>query len=99
VTSARRPRQSPPAAIVGGKVRGYTTLSTTGTLGRVNTDEADRPSALNRESAFMPSEAPRSPAASPPGGLPPVVPPSGKFLAQLFLVPGIIVTVAVLWLL
>jgi hypothetical protein len=32
-------------------------------------------------------------------GLPPVVPPSGKFLVQLFLVPGIIVAVALVWLL
>jgi hypothetical protein len=30
------------------------------------------------------------------GGLPPVAPPSGKFIIQLFLVPGLIVTVAVL---
>jgi hypothetical protein len=31
-------------------------------------------------------------------GLPPVTPPSGRFIAQLFLVPGLIVTVAVLFL-
>jgi hypothetical protein len=44
----------------------------------------------------MRSEAlPPSPA-DPAKGLPPVVPPSGKFIAQLFLVPGLIVTGAVL---
>ena len=32
----------------------------------------------------------------PAGGLPPVTPPSGRFIAQLFLVPGMIVLVAVL---
>src|SRR5262245_57125427 len=32
-------------------------------------------------------------------GLPPVTPPSGRFIAQLFLVPGLIVAVAVLLLL
>src|SRR5262249_24869735 len=32
-------------------------------------------------------------------GLPPVAPPSGRFIAQLFLVPGLIVAVAVLLLL
>src|SRR5262249_13319192 len=35
----------------------------------------------------------------PPKGLPPVTPPSGRFIAQLFLVPGLIVAVAVLLLL
>src|SRR5689334_4983195 len=30
-----------------------------------------------------------------PKGLPPVAPPSGRFIAQLFLVPGLIVMVAV----
>lgn len=45
------------------------------------------------------------PATPPPSsnnaapGLPPVVPPSGRFLAQLFLIPGLIVTGAVLLLL
>src|SRR5437870_3598056 len=41
------------------------------------------------------------PAASPdpPKGLPPVTPPSGRFIAQLFLVPGAIVLLAVLLLL
>lgn len=34
-----------------------------------------------------------------PRGLPPVTPPSGRFIAQLFLVPGMIVLVAVLLLL
>jgi hypothetical protein len=43
---------------------------------------------------------PQSPAGtSPPKGLPPVVPPSGGFIAQLFLVPGLIVTAVVLFLL
>ena len=38
-----------------------------------------------------------SPAGGPPApGLPPVTPPSGRFIAQLFLVPGMIVLVAVL---
>lgn len=32
----------------------------------------------------------------PPNALPPVLPPSGRFIAQLFLVPGMIVLVAVL---
>lgn len=31
-----------------------------------------------------------------PAGLPPVTPPSGRFIAQLFLVPGMIVVIAVL---
>ena len=34
--------------------------------------------------------------AAPAPGLPPVTPPSGRFIAQLFLVPGLIVLVAVL---
>src|SRR5204863_10203135 len=42
-----------------------------------------------------PPTAPRPPSA----GLPPVTPPSGRFIAQLFLVPGMIVLVAVLMLL
>lgn len=41
-----------------------------------------------------PSEMPSGGATSP--GLPPVTPPSGRFIAQLFLVPGLIVLVAVL---
>jgi hypothetical protein len=32
----------------------------------------------------------------PPPGLPPVAPPSGRFIAQLFLIPGLIATVIVL---
>lgn len=43
----------------------------------------------------MASESSASPSAPPPG-LPPVQPPSGRFIAQLFLVPGLIVLVAVL---
>jgi hypothetical protein len=39
------------------------------------------------------------PPTEPPRGLPPVTPPSGRFIAQLFLVPGMIVLVAVLLLL
>lgn len=35
----------------------------------------------------------------PPSGLPPVAPPSGRFIVQLFLVPGLIVLIAVLLLL
>lgn len=46
----------------------------------------------------MQSPTPSSSSNSAPG-LPPVVPPSGRFLAQLFLVPGLIVTGAVLLLL
>src|SRR5206468_6954158 len=44
---------------------------------------------------------PNVPSAAPsaPRGLPPVTPPSGRFIAQLFLVPGLIVAVAVLLLL
>src|SRR5262245_54492700 len=46
---------------------------------------------------------PQEPGATPPPtsapGLPPVTPPSGRFIAQLFLVPGLIVAVAVLLLL
>src|SRR4051794_31377885 len=34
----------------------------------------------------------------PPSDLPPVQPPSGRFIAQLFLVPGLIVFVIVLFL-
>src|SRR4051794_10459276 len=45
----------------------------------------------------MPDPAPASP--DPSKGLPPVVAPSGRFLAQLFLVPGLIVASAVLILL
>ena len=44
----------------------------------------------------MRSEAVPPAPADPAKGLPPVVPPSGKFIAQLFLVPGLIVTGAVL---
>src|SRR5262245_11546793 len=44
----------------------------------------------------MQSEAPNpSSNNGPPQGLPPVAPPSGRFIAQLFLVPGLIVAVAV----
>ncbi|HEY1378676.1 MAG TPA: hypothetical protein VGF55_17890 [Gemmataceae bacterium] len=39
------------------------------------------------------------PAPAPPPGLPPVVAPSGRFIAQLFLVPGLIVAGAVVVLL
>jgi hypothetical protein len=47
----------------------------------------------------MQSQLPNASDPQPARGLPPVVPPSGKFLAQLFLVPGIIVAVALVWLL
>jgi hypothetical protein len=40
-----------------------------------------------------------SDTATPARGLPPVAPPSGRFIVQLFLVPGIIVAIAVLVLL
>src|SRR2546423_15439883 len=40
-----------------------------------------------------------SSSSVPQRGLPPVTPPSGRFIAQLFLVPGMIVLVAVLLLL
>lgn len=42
----------------------------------------------------MQSETP-SPPSTTPTGLPPVTPPSGKFILQLFLVPGLIVTLVV----
>jgi hypothetical protein len=44
----------------------------------------------------MHSEAVRSSQPDPAKGLPPVVPPTGGFIAQLFLVPGLIVTGIVL---
>jgi hypothetical protein len=44
----------------------------------------------------MQPEAPSAPGPDPAPGLPPVVPPTGGFLAQLFLVPGLIVAVIVL---
>jgi hypothetical protein len=48
----------------------------------------------------MPSEVPVPSANNEPlRGLPPVAPPSGRFIVQLFLVPGLIVAVAVLILL
>src|SRR5436853_4292680 len=43
----------------------------------------------------MPSEAANAPA-DPGRNLPPVTPPSGRFIAQLFLVPGLIVFFVVL---
>ena len=44
----------------------------------------------------MQSEAPLPPGSNgAPHGLPPVAPPSGRFIVQLFLVPGLIVAVAV----
>ncbi len=46
----------------------------------------------------MPETAP-SPNHESPRGLPPVTPPSGKFIVQLFLVPGLIVAVVLLILL
>lgn len=46
----------------------------------------------------MPPADSNSPVNAAPG-LPPVAPPSGRFIAQLFLVPGLIVAVAVLLLL
>jgi hypothetical protein len=42
------------------------------------------------------SNTPISPNGASGPGLPPVTPPSGRFIAQLFLVPGMIVLVAVL---
>jgi hypothetical protein len=47
----------------------------------------------------MQPEVPVPPAPDVPKGLPPVAPPSGRFIVQLFLVPGLIVAVAVLILL
>ncbi len=38
---------------------------------------------------------PNDPNPPPPPGLPPVVPPSGRYIAQLFIVPGLIVATAV----
>jgi len=39
----------------------------------------------------MASDAPLSSSHNPPAGLPPVKPPSGRFIVQLFLIPGLIV--------
>src|SRR5262249_1444327 len=47
-------------------------------------------------SSVMPSEPPYSANHEPEKGLPAVVPPSGKHIIQLFVVPGIIVAVAFL---
>ncbi len=47
----------------------------------------------------MQPEASVPSASEPAKGLPPVAPPSGRFIVQLFLVPGLIVAVAVLLLL
>ena len=44
----------------------------------------------------MTTPAESTPTPPPAPGLPPVTPPSGRFIAQLFLVPGMIVAVAVL---
>jgi hypothetical protein len=44
----------------------------------------------------MPPEVPVPSTNDAPKGLPPVAPPSGRFIVQLFLVPGLIVAVAVL---
>lgn len=44
----------------------------------------------------MTTPAESTPSSPAPPGLPPVTPPSGRFIAQLFLVPGMIVLVAVL---
>src|SRR4029077_1651163 len=57
-------------------------------------------SAFERVRPFMASEISRLPSNSDQTpGLPPVAPPSGRFIAQLFLVPGLIVAFAVLILL
>src|SRR4051794_17562981 len=50
-------------------------------------DPEPKSDAITRRPAPLPGPAP---------GLPPVTPPSGRFIAQLFLVPGVIVFVAVL---
>jgi hypothetical protein len=47
----------------------------------------------------MSTESKTPDPSEPPKGLPPVQPPSGRFIAQLFLVPGLIVVLAVLLLL
>jgi hypothetical protein len=52
---------------------------------------------MNSENPQEPGATSATPAPAP--GLPPVTPPSGRFIAQLFLVPGLIVAVAVLLLL
>jgi hypothetical protein len=44
----------------------------------------------------MQSQVPPPSANEAPKGLPPVAPPSGRFIVQLFLVPGLIVAVALL---
>src|SRR5262245_24529609 len=54
-------------------------------------------SSENHDNHEPPQEGASPQAAEP--GLPPVAPPSGRFIAQLFLVPGLIVLVLVLiWL-
>jgi hypothetical protein len=47
----------------------------------------------------MSTDAPVPPVEDTSSGLPPVAPPSGRFIVELFLVPGLIVAVAVLILL
>jgi hypothetical protein len=54
---------------------------------------------LEPEKISMQHEASVPSASETPKGLPPVAPPSGRFIVQLFLVPGLIVAVAVLLLL
>src|SRR5207244_6408731 len=53
-------------------------------------DSLAHSSANSERPSFMHPEAPSS-GTLPPGGLPPIKPPSGKFIAQLFLVPLLIV--------
>jgi hypothetical protein len=55
--------------------------------------------ALPPEMNSTPPEVPAPSTNDAPKGLPPVAPPSGRFIVQLFLVPGLIVAVAVLILL
>jgi hypothetical protein len=57
------------------------------------------PTPREEEFPFMQSEAIQPSQPEPAKGLPPVVPPTGGFIAQLFLVPGLIVTGIVLLLL
>jgi hypothetical protein len=52
-----------------------------------------------RMSADVPGNTTTAPNGQPPAGLPPVVPPSGRHIAQMFVVPALIVAVIVfLWL-
>src|SRR5262245_3611089 len=66
------------------------------TTGAVRLRFAGAPAKRKPGSTSMSSEA-HPPAGSngAPKGLPPVAPPSGRFIVQLFLIPGLIISVVV----